>query len=47
MHHIYRERLYNHEIAQAMQFAETRFWHSCINGNLQNFIKILTVTAGF
>ena len=34
---------FDHEITQAMQFAEISFQHSCINRNLQNFIELLTV----
>ena len=30
-------------ITQAMQFAETSFYHSCINRHLRNFIELLTV----
>ena len=37
----------DHEIIQAMQFAETSFEHSCINGNLQKFTELLTVTHRF
>ena len=36
----------DHEIKQAMQFAETSFWHSCINRNLRNFVEHLTGTFG-
>ena len=35
----------DHEITQAMQFAEISFQHSCINRNLRNFIELLTVTS--
>ena len=35
----------DHEITQAMQFAETSFQHSCIKRNLRNFIELLTVTS--
>ena len=48
--HIYIQYIHivcDHEIIQAMQFAETSFEHSCINGNLQNFTELLTVTHGF
>ena len=35
----------NHEITQAMQFAEKAFWDSCIR-NLRNFIELSTVMPG-
>ena len=35
----------DHEITQAMQFAEKAFWHSCIR-NLRNFIELSTVMPG-
>ena len=44
--YIYIYIVCNHEITQAMQFAETSFQHSWINKNLQNFIELLTVTSG-
>ena len=36
----------DHEITQAMQFADTSFQYSCIKRNLQNLIELLTVTSG-
>ena len=44
--YIQRERVCDHEITQAMQFAATSFQHSCINRNSQNFVEILTVMSG-
>ena len=42
---IYIYLVCDHEITQAMQFAETRFQHSCINRNLRNFIELLSVRS--
>ena len=37
---------YIQQHTQALEFAERTFWYSCINRNLQNFIKLLTVMSG-